>query len=105
MPATVDVNDYLLTATGRLSLLLAWTWIAVLHAAGLALVLAALWCFEVRPQEVRTVVLSYADDRLVGFLAASGVTALGVLAGYAWALRAAAAAIDVRIRRYLVRGL
>ena len=102
---TVNAQDYLLTAVGRLSLLLAWTWLALLHVAAALALLAALWWLLDPLQTALPIAQRALSSRLYGVLAAIGLPALFWLKPYRALLRGVASRIDRRIRQYLVSGL
>ena len=105
MSGTVPFQNYVLTAIGRLAWLLAWTWLALLHAGALALALAALWWTQAQPPQVLASVSGFFGWTPTQALGATLVAVGGGLFGYFRLLRKIAEILDLRIRKYLPSGL
>ncbi len=64
---------------------LAWTWVALAHVALLALALLWLWAAQITPEQAGAAFRQWLHSSTAGFLAAAGVSALTLIAGY-WRL-------------------
>ena len=95
--------EVLWPVTIRLSGLVTWLGLALLHVALVALALLALWATQTTPADVAAAVRQALQSWPGAALGVAGVSALSVLAGYWWLLRGAHRALAAPLAAHLLR--
>jgi hypothetical protein len=103
--STGHAIEVLFSVTIRLSGLVVWLAISLLHVALLALVLLALWWTQTTPQDVGAAVRQALSTWPAAALGAAGVSALTLLGGYWWLLKRVFRALGRPLAGHLLRGV